>query len=370
VQRQQWYGNRRQGYRLALALLAAVTLAACGQLPGGAGGQDRPAPAELVRSVDCTASSLVVPQEEPSGNQVAKAGAVPEGFVPVEVIRCDAMMATVEDDEGLWSAVTEERLAGNLDALVEALAQPSDSPRANQVCTADMEIVPDLWLIDAQGQAMRAAWPTNSCGKTKPGVREILGGMEVVATARHKVELIQPRAALDAGCPAEWGIKPITGIALAPLPLESIDDVTDRGGDSVPGSPGLLPNADEADTLRLCQYGVDPATSDEDSIPDEAKPEVPFEVIKIVSGSFSKGGSLGGSGKDAILNAAAADPADTECAEEATEFAVLWPLLNGQSAGAPLTFELDGCQRLFGPDGAARTMPDEAGTAVVMALDE
>ncbi|MET1154889.1 hypothetical protein [Arthrobacter sp.] len=53
-----------------------------------------------------------------------------------------------------------------------------------------------------------------------------------------------------------------------------------------------------------------------------------------------------------------------------TEFALLWPVADGLDVGAPLTVEIDGCQRLYGPDGAARTMPCEASTAVVVALEK
>ncbi len=267
MQRTWFSGGGRSVYELAgVALLAVATLAGCGEMPEGRG-QSRPV-AELVDAVDCTATDAVAEPEEPSATPPPAAGGVPEGFVPVEVIRCDAfLMATLEDDEGLWSAVTEERLTGNVGALVDALAEPSDGPLANQACTADMELVPDLWLLDARGRAMRAAWPTNSCGKTKPGVREILAGMEMVESTQHKLELIQPRAALDANCPAEWSITPAMGIALAPPMGELPGPGAAQDGDGVPGSPGRLPRADEADTLRICQYRAIPAPNDEDGPP-------------------------------------------------------------------------------------------------------
>lgn len=357
-------------FGLGLAALLAVGVTACGQLQGEGSGSPRE-PADLVDAVDCTATDALADAElgEPSGTPPPAAGGVPEGFVPVEVIRCDAfMLGTLEDEEGLWSAVTEERLAGNIDALVDALAEPSDGSIPNQACTADMELVPDLWLVDAQGRAMRAAWPTNSCGKTKPGARTMVGGMQVVESTQHKIKLIQPRVALDANCPAEWSITPETGMALAPPIGELPGPDAAHDGDAVPGSPGRLPSADEADTLRICQYRTDPAPHEEDGPPTGTEPDPSFKSIKIVSGTFSSGGSLGGSAKDAILAAAAADAVDATCDDEVSEFAVLWPVADGLEGGAPLTAELDGCQRLFGPDGAARTLPQEARTAVVVAL--
>jgi hypothetical protein len=349
------------------AVLTLGVLTACGQLPGD-GSQSQREPAELVDAVDCTAADRVVEQEEPPTAPPPAAGGVPEGFVPVEVIRCDTfMMATVEDEEGLWSAVTEERLAGNIDELLDALAQPSDQSRANQACTADMELVPDLWLVDEQGQAMRAAWPTNSCGKTKPGVREVLGGMDVVESTQHKMELIQPRAALDANCPAEWK-EPVAGeIVVAPMPAPDLD--AKDAGATASGSVGLIPDGADVDSLRICHYSVDrPGATAAPPTGAHAEPE--FSRSQIFTGQFVGGGSLNGSGKDAVLAAAHAAASAVECDDGAAEFAVLWPVAAGLEAGAPLTVEIDGCRRLFGPDGVARTLPREASTAVVAALEK
>jgi hypothetical protein len=364
-----WFsGGRRSIYGLRVAaLLAVVTLTACGQLPGD-GSQPPREPADWADAVDCTAADPLVEPEEQADAPALAAGGVPEGFVPVEAVRCDTfMMATLEDEEGLWSAVTEERLAGNIDALVDALAEPSDPPRANQACTADMELVPDLWLVDAQGQAMRAAWPTNSCGKTKPGVREALDGMDVVESTQHKIKLIQPRAALDANCPAEWKEPVAVGIAVAPIPAPDLG--AEGTGATVPGSAGVVPEGSEVDSLRICRYSVDRPGA---SAPPPTGPsaELEFSGTEVFTGEFVDGGSLDGPAKNAVLKAATADAPAAECDDEAAEFAVLWPVAGGLDVGAPLTAELDGCQRLFGPDGTARTMPHEASTAVVVALEK
>ncbi len=347
------------------ALMAMCSLAACGQLPGDPGQKSRPE-AELVDAVDCTTAQHIVEPGKPSAPPPPVAGSVPEAFVPVEVIRCDAfMMATVEDAEGLWSAVTEERLTGNMDGLLDALAQPSDPPRANQACTADMELVPDLWLLDEQGRAMRAAWPTNSCGKTKPGVREILGGMEVVESTQHKMELIQPKAALDANCQAEWKEPVAVGIDVAPIPAPELG--AEGTGATVSGSAGLVPEVGEVDSLRVCHYNIDrPEAGAAPTAGTHA--EVEFSGTEVFGGEFVGGGSLDSPGMNAVLKALKADAPAAECDDKATEFAVLWPVADGLDVGAPLTVEIDGCQRLFGPDGAARTLPHEASTAVVVAL--
>jgi hypothetical protein len=351
-----------------VALLTIGILVSCGQLPGNSG-QSRPE-AELVDAVDCTTMQHIVEPRTPSPRQPA-AGTVPKAFFPVDVIRCDTMMATLEDAKGLWSAVTEERLSGNVDALVDALAQPSDGPRMNQACTADMELVPDLWLLDTGGKAMRAAWPTDSCGKTKAGVRKVLAGMEVIESKQYRVALIEPRAALDAHCPAEWGSEALQGaVGLAPVTRDPDNAAPGVNGGAMPGSPGLLPNAGEVDSLRICQYRNTRTPNAADERPAGTQPESPFDVIEIVSGTFFRGGSLEGAAKDAILQAAAMEGSVAACGEAATDFVGIWPLAQGQSAGAPLTVELDGCRRLVGLDGAARSVPKETIIAIVKSLEK
>ncbi|UPO78083.1 hypothetical protein [Arthrobacter sp. Helios] len=334
--------------------------------------------AELADAVDCTSMEHIFDSEAqpttPAAAPPPAAGSVPEGFVPVEVIRCGAALETIEDQDGLWRAVTQERLAGDLDALVAALTEPSDGPGWNQVCTADMELVPDLWLLAADGKAMRAAWPTDSCGKTKPGVHGVLAEMDVVEVSQHKTALIQSRAALDAGCPEEWSLSTWPGAtALAPI-MTDVEDAAKSGGETVPASPGVLPSAEDIDTLRICHYRTAPAPSTQPrpgtsaGLPGSPQPEQPFDLIESVSGTFSGGGNLTGPSKDALLQTAAAEPSGAECGEPATGFAALWPVAQGRGAGAPLTLELDGCRRLVGFDGSARTVPAELITAVVTAL--
>ncbi|MGG5752761.1 hypothetical protein ACQ3I4_09065 [Zafaria sp. Z1313] len=336
------------------------------------------ADAELVDGVDCSSASEVLSPPDPSAPRPPAAGAIPAGFVPVELIRCSFLMDGYEDEQGLWSAVGEEHLAGDLDALAIALDEPDDGPRMDMACTADLEIVPDLWLVDASGRAMRAAWPVNSCGKTKPGVHDVLAGMEVASTKRIPVTLIEPRAALDAGCPATWSITAANGLVrLAPEVPVRIDGgagaKSDGGtGGGVAADPGVVPGSGEADALRICHYRAD-AEEDRDSTrPPNGGAETPFEIVELVSGTFASGGHLEGPAVEALLRAAErpANTAAPACEERATEFAVLWPLAGGEVVGAPLTLEINGCRRLFDPLSLPRTLPDDVHDAVARALDD
>jgi hypothetical protein len=174
-----------KAFAMATALIVLVLGAGCAVHPA------EPVPtAEVADAVHCVFGD----QEGPA------AGRVPSGFNPVEVYRCN-IHATLDDTEGRWSAVVIERLTGDLGPLLRALARPDDA-RTDNPCPAMAELVPDLWLADASGHAVRVHYPRTSCGFTKPAVRAALDVLTVVDTRTEKVQLIEPRVALDAGMPA------------------------------------------------------------------------------------------------------------------------------------------------------------------------
>ena len=41
-------------------------------------------------------------------------------------------------------------------------------------------IVPDVWLVDAEGRAIRPAYPADGCGLPKPGVGDALADLTPV----------------------------------------------------------------------------------------------------------------------------------------------------------------------------------------------
>ncbi|EMY32701.1 hypothetical protein D477_018751 [Arthrobacter crystallopoietes BAB-32] len=344
----------------------AAGLAACGT--AGGTGEFRPPPAEVVAAHDCRLSPAVLMEgAEPTPLPGPEAGSVPAGFAPVAAVRCSASLETVEDAEGRWSAVREDRLTGDFDSLITALSQSSDEAGKNQLCTADLELVPELWLLDGQGRAIRAAWPRDACLKTKPGVHEALAGLAVTDSAVHRLGLLEPRAALEADCPSRWKL-PVEGSTLL-LPAPDAPFAPGTGEGAVPGlnaeaSGGALPEADEAAEIRACSYD---AVAEEGSGSEGAAAgeSGPFKVVKWVSGTFAGAATLTGGNKTLVLEAAkAAEPAG-ECDAAPSRFAVLWPLLDGRAAGAALTVELDGCRRIFDLAGTSRNLSAEAHAAVV-----
>jgi hypothetical protein len=164
------------GVVLLGAATASVLLSGCVGTPGGGGREV--ADARIVDGYDCLAPNLIdwaLPRDsrstaDPEHPYAPKAGRVPDGFTPAAVVRCD-VSTDIGDGQGF--SVTVVTLAGDLAPLLAALAEPDDDD-SNVACTADLEQVPPLWLVDAAGRALNAHYPENACGKTKPGVRDAL----------------------------------------------------------------------------------------------------------------------------------------------------------------------------------------------------
>ena len=98
-------------------------------------------------------------------------GRVPEGFEASAALRCDTI--DVDPVDGAPEFVAEvERLEGDLEPLLAALAEPDDAAPPNLVCTADMEIVPALWLESRDGQVIPVHYPRDGCEIGRASCRE------------------------------------------------------------------------------------------------------------------------------------------------------------------------------------------------------
>lgn len=143
--------------------------------------QYRPGPAVLQSAVDCsTATGMMA---NPSAPGASQKGRVPDGFVPVDVVRCTwelpvlSAHATTSPD----AVVREDHLSGDYGPLLAVLAGPSD--RGGRVSCLDYaEILPELWLVDAAGAAVNVAWPVDSCGFSKPGTAAALETLTVASS--------------------------------------------------------------------------------------------------------------------------------------------------------------------------------------------
>ncbi|MHA7262469.1 hypothetical protein ACX80W_04590 [Arthrobacter sp. TMN-37] len=354
---------------LLSVVFLSVLLSGCGGAPDG-NAQSVDA-AEIVDGYDCLAPNLggwTVPPDptHPPGSQHQDApdpGRVPAGFVPTTAVRCD-QMGSVDDAEGQWSAVTAVTLTGDLAPLLAALAEPDDGIGPGP-CTADMELVSPLWLVDAAGRAVHAHYPRDRCAKTKPGVHQALAGLSVRETTTLKQTLVVPRAALDSGCAAAWTAPFAQGI---PPAIPSAGSASGTVGAS-PAPP--TPIADtvlaEIDGMRWCRYAVESTPADgaepDGAEPDGAEPDGAVAAPAtgtLHTGRFVAGGTLDTATARLVADVAASGPVSRSCNESATMFLTLWPSRGGHELGSIITIELDGCGLLHRNGSDARTLPAHA----------
>jgi hypothetical protein len=167
------FGCTTTACRLALLACLALVLGGCGLLGTSHYHHD---PAVIVDAVDCQPSQAFTGQA-PSSSAPRLSGSIPEGFVPVKLALCayPEMVLNKAGETMDWT-VKQTWLTGDLGDVVAALAIPSDrNGRMN--CTADMEIPPTVWLVNADGQVINVAWPLDACGKSKKPLREALAAL-------------------------------------------------------------------------------------------------------------------------------------------------------------------------------------------------
>ena len=232
--RQPASGFRHTVLAIALAAVCVVALTGCGNGNGNGAGNDNGNGSEppvsdavIVDGVDCQASnqfeSWGLPPETPVPEQTAAAhtdpeqtqparpapdrGRVPAGFDAVAATLCTLAFEPFVMNETGATSVTATRFEGDLEPLLAALSLPNDSPGINQLCTADLELVPELWLEDADGHAIRAAWPLTACNKTKRPAREALDGLTQTSTQTFRYaaapESMLPQLAQE-GSEIDW----------------------------------------------------------------------------------------------------------------------------------------------------------------------
>jgi len=180
--------------RLRVAV-GSVALALTVALTAGCGAAAPPAPAAAVTdNPDCLApqvlSDLGLVLDARIGTPHADApdsGRMPDDFHPVSVLRC-SVGGTLLDGAGIWGAVSQTRLEGDLDPLLDALTLPS--LRRADDCPRGTAALPGLWLVDALGRAVRPTVPTGECGAMRTEVATALAGLRETDQADYPVQLI------------------------------------------------------------------------------------------------------------------------------------------------------------------------------------
>lgn len=318
----------------AIALIGLVlALAGCAMLPGF--GLDPRVDAAPVSTVTC-------PETFEEG--YAEAGLVPEGFEAVAVLRCDPY-ASQQDRDGGWSGVLLERLEGDLEPVLAALAMPSD-PRSLGPCPAVAYLTPELWVERAGGDVVRVAVPADGCGAPKHvGLEAALDALTVVDETFTRGSLLESTAATTAGCATQAGMLVLAGLdETTGLDAEQIvpeGDPAFGGEHLVPHEMPGWPDSSEVTGARLCDY-----------VAIAASETTPAPVGD--AGVFVGVRELTESGARALVSDALHAPIAPSCAEVATRFVVVHVHVDEGDAVA-FTVELDGCRRLADPGLIAHT---------------
>lgn len=186
----------------ALLVPTVLVLSGCG--PGAA-----PA-AEVVDAADCAVQATLDGYGMGPGDgglpPGPQAGAVPDGFEPVAAVECRPSAAVVEqpapapaptapgeagtatpDGGGTTEpepgvTIDAVRLDGDLGPLLDQLRRPGARAWPGQACVAMFEYQPQLYLVDADGRAVRVQWPTDGCGFLFGGAWEALAGLRETTT--------------------------------------------------------------------------------------------------------------------------------------------------------------------------------------------
>lgn len=164
------------GAALLPLTVAAVMLSACDPVT-----HYRAEPAALQDVVDCSVATGMI--SVPSGPDAPLKGRVPDGFVPVDAVRCIWELPAVSGQATTSprAIIRVEHLTGDYTALLAALAQPSDRGGSAN-CIDIAEILPEVWLVNAAGGAVHVQWPLDSCEKSKPATATALAKLTVTET--------------------------------------------------------------------------------------------------------------------------------------------------------------------------------------------
>ena len=180
-----------RAFAVAAGIAGLIALASSGCASNAPSGPVAEPVAEPAAEIDCrTEGTWMLPNAlstpDPS---IPVPGRVPDGFEPAAALRCTSLAPDIEgtapvDDQQAGEVVAQvERFEGDLTPLITALAEPDDPVPADLACTADMELVPPLWLEGVDGRLIPVHYPRNACGKTKPGVHEALDALELTSVS-------------------------------------------------------------------------------------------------------------------------------------------------------------------------------------------
>lgn len=174
-----------------------------------------PAPRSVATVVSADAFACVAPtgvevDRPPVAPPVSERpvpGTVPDDFVPVKAVVCDAFThEQVAADK--TSVFSEHHHAGDFTDAIEQLNAPSARRSLFPSMCGDysLAVVPDMWLLDADGRAVFPSFPLHDCGYENTLGQYTIQSMPEVETIDRRTQLT------DYDITAYYGCSPVLAL--------------------------------------------------------------------------------------------------------------------------------------------------------------
>ncbi|MFG1782622.1 hypothetical protein ACGFIU_09290 [Rhodococcus oryzae] len=280
----------------------------------------RPPTAEIAERADCHApdiesrlSALNLGSIDPGRPSAVGVGYPPRRFEPVAVVRC-------ERGESAAGALTIDsvRLEGDVEAAWDAFRVDSERfpDNVQASCAVAQNGPAGLWFVDANGRAVRPAWPAAPCGFQDHPIG--------VLAELHEVDRQQQARQLPADNPGVCSEKYGSGFTTTTdTDIQGVDG-TDRRSRLAVNYAMAFPTEDVG-RLQVCRF-IESADSSTQLSRSRLTIDQSVDLVR------------------EVIDAPPAPP----CALTATRTAQI-PLYRADgSGGAKIDIELDGCRRATG----------------------
>lgn len=243
--------------------------------------------------------------------------ALPDSFVPVQVIRC-RWDSRYLPGKGLWEIVIEEHADGPADELMTELRRPSERSIFGQNCLQVGILVDYFVVVDSSGRAVLPELPTTVCGGPFRSALDAIRRLPYRVDKQIPIRRVESEKAFRAGCGDKYTDVILTISRMRAWPPQQARQMWN------PAPKGL----------RVCVYRTVDKT--------RGTVEGRFESTRILKGRSLR----------TLLTVLDSAPA-TNCPSDHTRFAVL------NTGSREAYAELDGCHNLVRPDWTlGRLTPD------------
>lgn len=167
------------------------------------------------------------------------------GFAPVSVVICEHTSRTRADGSEVLEQV--ERRGSGINALLAELRRP-DVPRGNGSCSLVLSRMPWFALLDATGQWVRPALPSDECGSNEQG-EAVLRSIKTTTVDTKLLKVLVTAEAANSVCPQSH--------------KDVITLMVDKGSSDLTRTGATVTDPwDGAAPLHVCVYDVPPGQTE------------------------------------------------------------------------------------------------------------